>query len=107
MTARSAGSFNCIGRAEPEPMRNADDLFAALRQSAFRGQFRLRGRERAYLQARGLPVILAHAADFIERRLASARPTNDGRQTPFRNHPVCVAQHATATFCRKCLSRWH
>ena len=24
-----------------------------------------------------------------------------------RNHPVFVAQHATATCCRKCLKKWH
>jgi hypothetical protein len=24
-----------------------------------------------------------------------------------RNHPVFVAQHATATCCRTCLERWH
>nr|NIT12966.1 DUF4186 family protein [Candidatus Dadabacteria bacterium] len=28
-------------------------------------------------------------------------------QTPFRNHPVFVAQHATATCCRGCLEKWH
>jgi hypothetical protein len=29
------------------------------------------------------------------------------RQTPYRGHPVFVAQHATATCCRTCLERWH
>jgi len=24
-----------------------------------------------------------------------------------RGHPVFIAQHATATCCRGCLSRWH
>ncbi|MGH9835275.1 MAG: DUF4186 family protein, partial [Blastocatellia bacterium] len=32
---------------------------------------------------------------------------NDGRQTPKRNHPVFIAQHATATCCRGCLQKWH
>ena len=36
-----------------------------------------------------------------------AEPRNDGRQTPYRNHPVFVAQHATATCCRSCLETWH
>jgi predicted Fe-S protein YdhL (DUF1289 family) len=30
-----------------------------------------------------------------------------GKRTPFRGHPVFVAQHATATCCRGCLSKWH
>lgn len=24
-----------------------------------------------------------------------------------RGHPVFIAQHATATCCRKCLQKWH
>ncbi len=32
---------------------------------------------------------------------------NDGKQTPWRGHPVFVAQHATATCCRKCLLKWY
>jgi len=88
-------------------MRDLDDLFAALRRSTFRQRFRLGPRERAYLDEKGLPTVLAHAADFVAQRLAPAQPRNDGKQTPFRGHPVFVAQHATATCCRGCLARWH
>jgi predicted Fe-S protein YdhL (DUF1289 family) len=88
-------------------VRDLDDLLAALRRSAFRTRFQLGGRERAYLDAKGLPTVLQHAADFVARRLAPAEPPNDGRQTPFRGHPVFVAQHATATCCRGCLAKWH
>ena len=35
------------------------------------------------------------------------RARKDGKQTPYRGHPVFVAQHATATCCRTCLERWH
>jgi hypothetical protein len=48
--------------------------------------------------------------DLIDERLdrlAAAQPRNDGRQTPYRGHPVFVAQHATATCCRTCLAKWH
>ena len=41
------------------------------------------------------------------QRLAPAAPRNDGKQTPWRGHPVFVAQHATATCCRGCLAKWH
>jgi hypothetical protein len=54
-----------------------------------------------------MATILDHANDFIERRLAPAEPLNDGKQTPMRGHPVFIAQHATATCCRSCLSKWH
>lgn len=88
-------------------MRNLDDLFAALARSRFRRRFALGEREADYLRRKGLATVLDHGRDFIAKRLAPAEPANDGRQTPWRNHPVFVAQHATATCCRKCLSRWH
>ncbi|HEY0078441.1 MAG TPA: DUF4186 domain-containing protein [Pyrinomonadaceae bacterium] len=88
-------------------MRNQDELFDALSRSAFRARFRLRGKELDYLRRKGLAVVLEHAADFIEKRLAPAYPPNDGKQTPMRHHPVFIAQHATATCCRGCLEKWH
>lgn len=48
-----------------------------------------------------------HAYDFITKRLAPKNPLNDGKQTPFKGHPVFTSQHATATCCRGCLSKWH
>ena len=88
-------------------MRDLDDLFAALSRSRFRSSFQLRGRDLAYLQSKGLPTVLSHAEDFIAKRLAPAVIPNDGKQTPFRGHPVFVAQHATACCCRGCLEKWH
>ena len=88
-------------------MRPLDEVFPALARSAFRRRFRLDARDRAYLEARGLETVLAHARDFVAKRLAPADPPNDGKQTPFRGHPAFVAQHATATCCRGCLAKWH
>lgn len=88
-------------------MRDIDDRLARLSRSAFRRRFVLRKAERTYIAQKGWPVVLAHAHDFIARRLAPAEPPGDGRQTPFRGHPVFVAQHATATCCRGCLEKWH
>jgi hypothetical protein len=88
-------------------LRDLDELFAALGRSGFRSRFKLREREQRYLQSHGLPTVLRHAGEFVATRLAPAEPENDGRQTPMRNHPVFVAQHATATCCRGCLQKWH
>jgi predicted Fe-S protein YdhL (DUF1289 family) len=88
-------------------VRDLDDLFAALSRSDFRRRFRLRGPDLAYLRGRGIGAVMDHAAGFIATRLAVAEPANDGRQTPMRNHPAFVAQHATATCCRGCLQKWH
>ena len=63
-------------------MREMDELFAALERSKFRSRFQLGRREREYFDRKGM-------------------------QTPMHNHPVFIAQHATATCCRACLEKWH
>ena len=88
-------------------MRDIDELFRALGRSKFRSRFRLSGKDAEYFKQKGMVTILEHARDFVVRRLAEANPVNDGKQTPMRNHPVFIAQHATGTCCRKCLQKWH
>jgi len=88
-------------------MRDVQEVLSRLSQSPFRSRIRLGGRELDYLQKKGMNEVLQHAAEFIEKRLAPASPLNDGKQTPWGNHPVFVAQHATATCCRGCLQKWH
>ena len=78
-----------------------------LRGNAFRRKFVLRGRELAHLQMWGIEKVMQDAETLIRARVAPASPKNDGRQTPWRNHPVFVAQHATATCCRGCIETWH
>jgi len=85
----------------------SEDIFSRLNKSKFRSSFRLKGRELEYFKSKGIDEILEHARDFINSRLAPADIPNDGKQTPFRNHPVFIAQHATATCCRGCLQKWH
>ncbi|MHC4740567.1 MAG: DUF4186 domain-containing protein [Planctomycetota bacterium] len=88
-------------------MRDIDEVFGALGRSKFRSGFRLGAREAEYLKEKGISVIVEHARDFVVKRLADAEPANDGKQTPMKNHPVFIAQHATAACCRKCLAKWH
>ena len=88
-------------------MRDLDEIFARLAKSPFRKRFRLGPKERGYLATKGFATVLDHARAFIDERLAPANPRNDGKQTPFRGHPVFIAQHATATCCRSCLAKWH
>lgn len=88
-------------------MRDLDELFEALSKSAFRSKFHLQDKDLVYLHTKGLSTVIVHARDFIAKRLVPAAPKNDGKQTPFRGHPVFVAQHATACCCRSCLEKWH
>jgi hypothetical protein len=84
-----------------------DRLLDRLAGQPFRARFRLRGADLATARRHGPFVLRQHALDLITRRVAAAEPRNDGKQTPYRGHPVFVAQHATATCCRTCLERWH
>ena len=96
--------------ARQEPVAQAvvpAELWEKLARSAFRRRFHLNAQDMAYLREKGLPRILEHGQDFIARRLAPAAPLKDGRQTPWKGHPVFVAQHATGTCCRSCLAKWH
>lgn len=88
-------------------MRGLDEVFSALASSTFRSRFQLSNLEQRYLEEKSLPVVLQHAETFFGERLSAAHPKRDGKQTPMRGHPVFVAQHATATCCRKCLESWH
>ncbi|MEU2062779.1 DUF4186 domain-containing protein [Streptomyces sp. NPDC013455] len=87
--------------------RALDQRLDALARQPFRARFHLRGRDRATAGLKGPATLRRHAYDLIAQRLAPAEPRKDGRQTPYRGHPVFVAQHATATCCRTCLQRWH
>jgi exodeoxyribonuclease V alpha subunit len=82
-------------------------LKKSLAKSKFRSSFKLKPKDLEYINEKGLEEIRKHAEEFIKERLAPAQPKNDGKQTPFRGHPVFIAQHATATCCRGCLEKWH
>lgn len=88
-------------------MKEIESVFSALSKSAFRRRFKLSEKDRAYIAEMGLEAIRDHARGFVASRLSPAEPLRDGKQTPFRGHPVFVAQHATATCCRGCLAKWH
>ena len=83
------------------------EKLTALKKSKFRSKFKLTQKDRDYIAAKNLETIKVHAYKFINTRLAPAFPKNDGKQTPMKNHPVFIAQHATATCCRGCLKKWH
>lgn len=86
--------------------KGTEELFTRLAGSKFRSGFRLKAEELQYLHEKGFDKIKKHAYDFVTNRLSPAMPENDGKQTPMKNHPVFIAQHATATCCRGCLQKW-
>ena len=67
---------------------------AEVGQQRSRAKFHLRGRERVTAGQAAPSTVRLHARDLITRRLAPAEPYHDGKQTPYRGHPVFVAQPA-------------
>lgn len=84
-----------------------DSILFKLSQSKFRSSFFLTQEDKLYIKKKGIEIIREHAKEFISKRIAPSKIKNDGKQTPFKGHPVFIAQHATATCCRKCINKWH
>lgn len=92
---------------DDDERRWIDDTLARLSHSTFRAKFELTAKDRAYARAKGKATIDRHTREMLRARVGDAEPRNDGRQTPWRGHPVFTAQHATATCCRGCIEKWH
>lgn len=88
-------------------MQSLDEALSKLNKSKFRSSFHLKQADKEYIDKLGLEKIREHAKDFIKTRLAPANPSNDGKQTPTKGHPVFIAQHACACCCRGCLNKWY
>lgn len=82
-------------------------ILEKLSKSRFRSSFHLKERELLYIKNKGFDIIEKHAFDFIDKILKPCNLKNDGSQTPYHGHPVFIAQHATATCCRRCLNKWY
>lgn len=88
-------------------MKNIDNILYSLSKSKFRSSFHLKEKDKEYIKEKGMDKIREHAYDFITKRLAPKEIKNDGKQTPYKGHPVFISEHATATCCRSCLYKWH
>lgn len=84
-----------------------EDILDRLAKSKFRSSFRLSKKYRDYAAEKGAETIRRHAEDFIAARLGTRGYCKRRHQTPMKNHPVFIAQHATATCCRGCFEKWH
>ena len=84
-----------------------EDKIYSLAKSKFRSSFHLRKKMLLYVNEKGLDKIKNDAYYFIITRISDTSKVTDGAQTPMKNHPVFIAQHATATCCRICLFKWY
>lgn len=88
-------------------IKSISQILTKLSKSKFRSSFELNREDVDYINKIGFSKIELHARDFVKNRLAPKNPKNDGKQTPFKGHPVFKAQHATASCCRNCLKKWY
>src|SRR5512136_2242774 len=93
--------------ASKSMIKGFHELLPHIQRSKFRSRFNLDAEDLSYIERVGWEKIGSHASDIIRKRLAPALPEKDGKQTPFKGHPVFKAQHATAVCCRSCLLKWH
>lgn len=77
-----------------------------LKKSRFRSSFKLSEKDINIIKEKGFETMKQHALEILSKRI-KIKPLNDGKQTPLRAYPVFIAQHATATCCRKCISKWY
>lgn len=88
-------------------IKQISDTLEALSKSKFRSSFHLKEKDKIYVKTKTGKEIKNQAYKIINERLTPKYIKNDGHQTPTKNHPVFIAQHATATCCRSCLYKWH
>jgi hypothetical protein len=80
-----------------------DSTLARLKKSRFRNSFILTEKKQILNRTR---KDQSPRKKILQKRIQK-KSKNDGRQTPYKGHPVFIAQHATATCCRKCIKKWH
>lgn len=77
-----------------------------LAKSTFRTSFKLKEKDKKYVNEKGMDTIRKHAYDFVNRNIR-VKLEKDGKQTPTHGHPIFIGEHATATCCRKCVYKWY
>ena len=83
-----------------------ESIINNLRKSKFRSSFHLSDSDIKTINEKGISKIREHAFSLLKNRI-KIKSENDGRQTPWKGHPVFVAQHALALCCRKCMEKWY
>ncbi|MGV8152480.1 MAG: DUF4186 family protein [Candidatus Nanoarchaeia archaeon] len=83
-----------------------EQILSKLAKSKFRSSFKLNEEHKKDINKKGLEIIREHASEILEKRV-KIKKENDGWQTPLSGYYIFVAQHATATCCRKCIEKWH
>ena len=90
-----------------EQIKWIENKLNSLDNSKFGSSFHLGNYMKEYIKSKGIDTIEKHCDDFINKNLKIYNKEKGGNQTPTKNHPVFIAQHATATCCRGCIEKWY
>ena len=97
-------------RVHERDIGDAQNTFKALQYELIRHHFfhkEIDDTAVRHAQRKGRINLDEAARHRLQKYLAPANPSRDGRQTPFEGNSIYYAQHATATCCRTCLEYWH
>ena len=117
MTPNKKGKCRACGadlvdwdRVHERDIGDAQNTFKALQHELIRHDFfhkEIDDTAVRHAQRKGRIKLNEAARHRLQKYLAPANPSRDGRQTPFEGNSIFYAQHATATCCRTCLEYWH
>jgi hypothetical protein len=85
-------------------------IFAQLGREFIRDRFLnapIDEKGRREIRKHGIDGLKALVARHLRSRIGAAPNMWDGRQTPMEGSVLNLAQHTTATCCRKCLYYWY
>lgn len=92
-------------------LKNVRDTFAQLQREWIRHHYWHNEIDRRAINRalrKGRDVLRNRVRAYLEKKVGSANPNYDGRQTGWGGtEPTTYAQHATASCCRKCIAEWH
>lgn len=78
-----------------------------IKKSNFRSDFLLNDKDVNYLYENGLGVVREQAISLFRNSILKDHEENWFRSKTTEGNPVFIAQNATATCCRRCISKWH
>jgi hypothetical protein len=87
-----------------------DAIFAELGREFIRDRFLhacIDEKGRRQIRREGVAGLKARARRHLQSRIGQKPNDWDGRQTPMEGSVLNLAQHATATCCRKCFYYWY
>ena len=82
------------------------EIIKRLEKSRFRSKFRLDKRDLEYMESLDEGIIEKHSIEILTKKIKEYNE-KDGKQTPWKGHPVFTAQHALALCCRECMRKWY